>query len=92
MVGTGGADGVAGGVPQGGFDPAAAGCDIFVVRGDVYEPEYSRHFSSRIEAWNAMRSELCFHVLLEGLDGEVGEIGQYPVGCRQVLTVGLGTG
>lgn len=47
-----------------GFDPAAAGNSVFVVCGDVHEPDFSEHFPSQIEAWNAMRPAPRFVALL----------------------------
>jgi calcineurin-like phosphoesterase family protein len=47
-----------------GFDPAASGSSVFVVCGDVHEPEYSQHFPAQIEAWNAMRPAPLFVALL----------------------------
>ena len=47
-----------------GFDPAAAGSAVFVVCGDVHEPEYSQHFAEQVEAWNAMRPAPLFVALL----------------------------
>ncbi len=47
-----------------GFDPAAAGNSIFVVCGDVHDPEYSQHFLEQIDDWNAMRPSPRFVALL----------------------------
>lgn len=47
-----------------GFDPAAAGNGVFVVCGDVHEPEYSQHVEEQVAAWNAMRPAPHFVALL----------------------------
>jgi len=47
-----------------GFDPAAADSSVFVVCGDVHEPEASQHFAGQIEDWNAMRPAPVFVALL----------------------------
>ncbi len=47
-----------------GFDPAAHGSSVFVVCGDVHDPEYSQHFLAQIADWNAMRPAPRFVALL----------------------------
>ena len=47
-----------------GFDPAAEGNSVFVVCGDVHDPEYSQHFLAQIDDWNAMRPAPRFVALL----------------------------
>jgi hypothetical protein len=47
-----------------GFDPAAEGNSVFVVCGDVHEPEYSQHVEEQVSAWNAMRPAPRFVALL----------------------------
>lgn len=49
---------------EAGFDPAAAGSAVFVVCGDVHEPEYSQRFDEHVTAWNAMRPAPLFVALL----------------------------
>lgn len=49
---------------EAGFDPAAAGSAVFVVCGDVHEPEYSQRFEEQIAAWNTMRPAPLFLALL----------------------------
>ena len=47
-----------------GFDPAAQGSSVFVVCGDVHEPEFSQRFPAQIKAWNAMQPAPRFVALL----------------------------
>ncbi len=47
-----------------GFDPDAEGSSVFVVCGDVHDPEYSQHFLAQIGEWNAMRPAPRFVALL----------------------------
>jgi hypothetical protein len=47
-----------------GFDPAAEGNGVFVVCGDVHDPEYSQHFLAQVDDWNAMRPAPRFVALL----------------------------
>lgn len=47
-----------------GFDPAAPGCGVFVVSGDVHAPERSDAFAENVRFWNAMDPAPAFAVLL----------------------------
>jgi len=47
-----------------GFDVDEDGNAVFVVCGDVHEPEYSTHLEAQIDAWNAMRPAPRFVALL----------------------------